>query len=388
MQTDAVPQVLLLCEQQRQIPAHLRSVVNSAFPPVIQSWLHSFFETGAWRRGDQRVELLGHGQTDTGKARQLAAAVRSLTNKADKYGSNCDLGFEQPTLDRCDQLDTIVHTSCVIESVGFGWWPYNKAERLREHHETFELAGLCGKLEKDGKRRTDTNDAFANSKIEEDPERYRMRERKKRLLEEMRADPFTRVNANHFSRLTVDGQGSTSRGSDPTPQHLDSPTLRRQFQMRKLLEALHAQYPGIDPSDIGICARGISRGLSRRDAASTDNAARFTCPYAEFAIDIRLQEGELGFYGCDPRYPNLNRCKVVAGDIEAVLPELRQLWPGAPDTELRRLAFSMVVHEGLPSPAGMQARAPEMVVPEALASSNRFLKAGRPSSSGYSMMPG
>ena len=45
---------------------------------------------------------------------------------------------------------------------------------------------------------------------------------------------------------------------------------------------------------------------------------------------------------------------MVAGDIAAVMPELRVLWPRAETAELERLAYSMVIHEGLPSPAGKQ----------------------------------
>jgi hypothetical protein len=45
---------------------------------------------------------------------------------------------------------------------------------------------------------------------------------------------------------------------------------------------------------------------------------------------------------------------VVAADIAAVMPELQKLWPAAKPAELERLAWSMVIHEGLPSPAGKQ----------------------------------
>ena len=45
---------------------------------------------------------------------------------------------------------------------------------------------------------------------------------------------------------------------------------------------------------------------------------------------------------------------MVAADIAAVMPELLNLWPGSKPAELERLAYSMVVHEGLPSPVGKQ----------------------------------
>ena len=75
--------------------------------------------------------------------------------------SNTDLDFEPPTLNHCDQLHTIVQTSSVVVSCGFGWWPYSEAKRRLEVHETFEIEGLRSKVERDGKRRTDTNDTYA-----------------------------------------------------------------------------------------------------------------------------------------------------------------------------------------------------------------------------------
>jgi hypothetical protein len=80
--------------------------------------------------------------------------------------------------------------------------------------------------------------------------------------------------------------------------------------MLKLLSLLLKKHPGVDPSDIGICVRGVCRSLSREGAKSTDNASRWTCPLADFALVVRLLEGELGFYATNPKYPNLNRCKV------------------------------------------------------------------------------
>ena len=146
--------------------------------------------------------------------------------------------------------------------------------------------------------------------IAANPDKYRALARKQRLRDEMAADPFTFVNATHFSRATVEGQGSTSKGTDASSQHVDSSTLRRQYQMLAALKLLREAHPEVELSDVGICVRGVCRGLSREGATSTDNRSLWTCPLAEFALDVSLLEGELGFYACDPKYPNLNRCKV------------------------------------------------------------------------------